>query len=74
MASVVRALRELSTAPIARHPLAGLLTWAWAARKRLRLVEALYVELSDSLDAALITTDTRLARESAIAELVRPSE
>jgi len=68
--TVASALGELTAAPIARHHLAGLLAGAWGARDRLRLVDALYVELSRSLDAPLLTTDTRLARESVVAELV----
>jgi predicted nucleic acid-binding protein len=72
--SVTAALTELAAAPIARHPLAGLLAGAWGARERLRLVDALYVELSSSLGAALLTTDGRLANEAAVAELViRPA-
>ena len=68
--SVTSALSELAIAPIARHHLAGLLAGAWAGRERLRLVDALYVELANSLEATLLTTDARLARQSATAELV----
>jgi predicted nucleic acid-binding protein len=69
-ATIVSAsLNELAVAPIVRHPLAGLLSGAWAARDRLRLVDALYVELSTVLGAALVTTDARLAR-STTADLV----
>jgi predicted nucleic acid-binding protein len=69
-ATVLSALTELAAAPIVRHQLASLLVGAWAARERLRLVDALYVELSVSLGVALLTTDARLARESPAAELV----
>lgn len=69
--SVTGALTELAAAPIARHQLAGLLAGAWGVRNSLRLVDALYVELSSSLGTALLTTDARLARESTVAELVR---
>jgi predicted nucleic acid-binding protein len=69
--NVTAALTELAAAPIAWHALAGLLAGAWGARERLRLVDALYVELSSSLGAALLTTDGRLANESAATELVR---
>lgn len=69
-AAVSAALSELAVAPIARHHLAGLLAGAWSARDRLRLVDALYVELSSALDATLMTTDKRLARVSPAAELV----
>nr|WP_249009863.1 PIN domain-containing protein [Conexibacter sp. DBS9H8] len=66
---VSTSLNELAVAPIVRHPLAGLLIGAWAARDRLRLVDALYVELSTVLGAVLVTTDARLARSTA-ADLV----
>ena len=69
-AHVSNALVELAVAPITRHHLAELLTGAWAARDRLRLVDALYVELSNALAARLLTTDARLARAHAAAELV----
>lgn len=67
---VATALNELAIAPVARHPLAELLLGAWAAREQLRLVDALYVELSGVLSAVLLTTDARLARAYASAELV----
>ena len=70
VASVSSRLSELAVAPVHRHPLAGLLAGAWAARDQFRLVDALYVELSDSLGLALVTTDGRLARASSVAELV----
>ena len=70
VAMVSAALNELAVAPIRRHDLASLLAGAWSARDELRLVDALYVELSRALNAALVTTDRRLARVSAAAELV----
>jgi predicted nucleic acid-binding protein len=69
-AFVSTALSELAIAPIVRHHLAGLLAGAWAARDQLRLVDALYVALSSTLGAALVTTDGRLARSAAAADLV----
>lgn len=60
-------------APIVRHPLAGLLVGTWAAREQLRLVDALYVQLSGALTAALLTTDARLSRACAAAELLSDS-
>jgi predicted nucleic acid-binding protein len=68
--SVGAALSELATAPITRHHLAGLLDGAWAARDQLRLVDALYVELATAVPAALLTTDARLSRACATAELL----
>jgi predicted nucleic acid-binding protein len=68
--AVARSLTELEAAPIARHPLAGLLAGAWASRDRFRLVDGLYVELSRSLKTALVTTDARLARACELAETI----
>jgi predicted nucleic acid-binding protein len=69
-ATVSAGLSELSLAPIIRHPLAGLLAGAWAARDQLRLVDALYVELSTTLQRTLLTTDARLARARTGIELI----
>ncbi len=70
-ASVAAALDELAAAPIQRHPLAALLSGAWARRDAQRLVDALYVELAVSLaSASLLTTDARLARSHDRAELI----
>lgn len=72
--AVRTALRDLAGAPIHRHPLAGLLAQAWDARDRLRLVDALYVELAAALGSLpLLTTDGRLARASPLAELIGSS-
>ncbi len=66
------ALDALAAAPIARHPLAGLLAGAWERRERQRLVDALYSQLAESLDSAtLLTTDARLARSDSRAELLQ---
>lgn len=68
--AVTSALGELESAPITRHPLADLLAGAWRARDRLRLVDALCVELSEKIRAGLLTTDARLARATPMVELV----
>jgi predicted nucleic acid-binding protein len=68
--SVEAALAALASAPIARHPLATLLAGAWVVRDHLRLVDALYVELSGALAATLLTTDARLSRACRAAELL----
>lgn len=68
--TVEAALRELRSAPIVRHHLADLLDAAWQARDRLRLVDALYVELGNKLGASVLSTDVRLARASTTTELV----
>ena len=58
---VTNRLHELSRAPIERHALISLLAGAWRRRERLRLVDALYVELAESLGVRVLTTDGRLA-------------
>lgn len=69
--TVATALDALATAPIRRHPLASLLSGAWARRDNQRLVDVLYVELAVSLASArLLTTDARLARSHDRAELI----
>ncbi len=54
-------LELLQDLPIRRHQLPQFLTDAWDRRGSLRLVDALYVELAEQLDAPIITTDRRLA-------------
>lgn len=53
-------LRRLTAGPIRRHPVTNLLIGAWSKRHRLRLADALYVELAASRALPLITTDARL--------------
>jgi predicted nucleic acid-binding protein len=53
-------LTRLAAAPIERHPVASLLLGAWSRRDRLRLADALYVELAAARALPLITTDRRL--------------
>ena len=70
-ADVVSAcLAAVAAAPITRHDVASLLDGAWARRDRLRLADALYIELAERLAVRLITTDERLGRASQIAEVV----
>jgi predicted nucleic acid-binding protein len=69
-AQVRSRLDALVDAPIERHPLPSVVLGAWARRRNLRLVDALYVELAESLGATLVTTDGRLASSARIAELV----
>ena len=71
-AQVTRRLRHLASAPIERHLLPGLLGGAWRRRRNMRLVDALYVELSGMLEAPLVTTDSGLAQAHPAAELVAP--
>jgi len=53
-------LASLASAPITRHAVNDLLLGAWARRHRLRLADALYVELATTLGCQLVTTDRRL--------------
>lgn len=52
-------LSEIPQAVISRHPVHRLLLGAWSRRHRLRLADALYVELAAEL-GVLVTTDRRL--------------
>jgi predicted nucleic acid-binding protein len=67
---VTQRLEAAAEAPIERHPLPELLQGAWGRHERIRLANALYVELAERLEAPLITTDTALARSTHIAEAV----
>jgi len=55
--------------PIRRHLLADLTTGAWSRQAGLRISDAFYVELATMLGVVLITTDRRLARATAVAEV-----
>jgi predicted nucleic acid-binding protein len=59
-------LIALAAAPITRHGGDALLLGAWTRRHRLRLADALYVELAFQLDGLLVTTDRRLRDEPAV--------
>ena len=61
-------LPRVENARIQRHPVGPLLTPAWDRRGDLRLVDALYVELAERLDAPIISTDDRLVAAAARAE------
>lgn len=67
---VTAALKHLAQLPLTRHLLNGLVNGAWERRADLRLVDALYVELAESLDLPLLTTDLRLARACPRAEAI----
>lgn len=63
-------VRSLAAAPIRRHSLDSLVTAAWALRDNLRLTDALYAALSESLEVPILTTDTAFAMACPAAELV----
>jgi predicted nucleic acid-binding protein len=57
-------------APFQRHLLAPLLNGAWAIHHNVRLVDALYVELANQLDATIVTTNSGMASVAPNAEHV----
>ena len=69
---VARQLDELVAAPVERHPLTDIVVGAWKRRDRMRLADALYVELATTLGVRLVTTDARLGRASRLADVVVP--
>lgn len=68
---VCERLGALASAAIERQPLNELLSGAWARRHTMRLVDALYAELAETLNGVLVTTDARLAGSTDVAELIR---
>jgi predicted nucleic acid-binding protein len=54
--------------PFRRHLLAPLLEGAWETLHNVRLVDALYIQLANLLDATILTTDSGMA---AIADKVK---
>ena len=57
-------------APFQRHLLGPLLERAWALHHNVRLVDALYIELANQLDATILTTDAGMASAAPNAELI----
>jgi len=68
--AVTRRLEMLAAAPFERHAIAPLLAPAWRLRDRVRLVDALYVALSDELSAPIITLDRGLESVAPRGELL----
>lgn len=56
---------ELALLGVRRHPDAPLLRRCWELRDVCTVYDALYVALTEALDATLITRDARLARGAA---------
>ncbi|MFV1969437.1 MAG: type II toxin-antitoxin system VapC family toxin [Acidimicrobiia bacterium] len=63
-------LQRIAAAPIQWHALPPLLAGAWRRRHNLRLVDGLYVELGNELDASIVATDAVLASASPVAEQI----
>jgi len=69
---VERRLALLVRLPISRVPVTELIIGAWQRRASLRLADALYVELAETLGCRLLTTDLRLGRSAAVADVIEP--
>ena len=67
---VTHQLAAIAAAPILRHALPDLIRGAWERRSRIRLADALYVELAHRLGVRMLTTDRALARTTKVAEAV----
>jgi predicted nucleic acid-binding protein len=64
-------IEALAVAPFERHALGPLLVAAWSLRDNARLVDALYVSLSNELAAPIITLDRGLAGVAPSSELLQ---
>lgn len=64
------AVDRFRAAPMTRHGLPGLVSGAWSRIDQLRVTDALYVELAAGLGLRLVTSDARLARATALADLL----
>lgn len=65
--AVERSMLRLGRLPIQRFPLPPLLRRAWDLRENIPLRDGLYVACAETLDATLLTLDSRLARSSPVA-------
>ena len=63
-------LEDAAEMPVTRHLLDPLVPGAWRRRQRLRLMDALYVELASTLHVPLLTTDAALGRATRRAEVI----
>ena len=61
-----RALRRLTSLPIARLPHGPLVQRCWELRDNLSIYDAAYVALAEIMGATLLTSDQRLARSPGI--------
>ena len=56
------AIEDLLALDLQRHSHEGLLERCWTLRKNISVYDAIYVALSEALEATLVTCDSRLAR------------
>jgi predicted nucleic acid-binding protein len=63
-------LATAAAMPVRRCLLEHLVPGAWRRRERLRLADALYVELAVMLDVPLLTSDRALGRATRVAEVL----
>jgi predicted nucleic acid-binding protein len=54
-------LVNLAEFPLRRHPHLSLLQRVWSLRHNIRAYDAVYIALTEALDATLLTRDQRLA-------------
>lgn len=66
-------LELLSSSAFERHDCAPLVKGSWRRRERVRLADALYLELGAALGATVVTTEARLAKAATNVELIRPT-
>lgn len=63
----------LSSSAFERHDCAPLVMGAWRRRERVRLADALYLELGAAIGVTVVTTDARLAEAAPNVEHIRPT-
>ncbi len=64
------ALVDLVELPFVRHPHEPVLQRVWQLRANLTVYDAAYVALAETLDATLVTCDSRLGRAAATSIMV----
>ena len=68
-ATATRAVDSFLEAPIQRHDISDLARGAWRLSNKLRVSDAVYVQLARQLGLRVLTVDARLARASDLALL-----